>query len=159
MLDKVGTDLVTSAGQMNRTNMLGKILRQNLSSSGVGLEEDYTNWLHTHPPDSPHLPRLTTEIPPLSEKETRVTMTAVRYTLHSACWRCTRLNARNRHKRRNQSPSTKKLRKPPREEWEEVLDLEIVRREFGLTSYVLISKMSRKILGLSTDIRNVPMLT
>src|SRR4029077_8294358 len=93
MPGNVGTDLVTSAGQMNGTNMLGKILRQNLSSSGVGLEQDYTKWLHTQPPDSPHLPRLTTEIPPLSEKETRVTMTAVRYTLHSARWRITRLNS------------------------------------------------------------------
>ncbi len=121
MPDNVGTDLVTSADPMNRTNMLGKILRQNLSSSGVGLEEDYTKWLHTHPPDSPHLPRLTTEIPPLSEKETRVTMPAVRYTLHSACWRFTRLNSGNRHKCRNQSPNSK-LRKPSRERWEEVLD-------------------------------------
>jgi hypothetical protein len=49
MAGNVGTDLVTSAGQMNGTNMLGKILRQNLSSSGVGLEEDYTEWLHNIP--------------------------------------------------------------------------------------------------------------
>ena len=84
MPGNVGTDLVTTTGQMNGTNMLGKTLRQRLSSSGVGLEQDYTKWLHTHPPDSPHLPRLTTEIPPLSEKETRATMNAVRCTLNSA---------------------------------------------------------------------------
>jgi hypothetical protein len=42
MPGNVGTDLVTSAGEMNVTNMLGKILRENLSSSGVTLEEDYT---------------------------------------------------------------------------------------------------------------------
>src|ERR1700687_4584116 len=83
MPDNVGTDLLTSAGQMNVTNMLGKLPTQSLSSSGVGLEEDYTK-LHPHPPDSPHLRRLTTKIPLLSEKETRVTMTAGRYTLNSA---------------------------------------------------------------------------
>ena len=141
---------------MNAMNMMGKILRQNLSSSRVSLEQDYNRWLHANPPDSPHL--LRPKIPPLSEKETRVTMTAVRYTLHSACWRFTRLNSGKRHKSRNQSPKYK---------IEEAISrgvgrssrLEIVRREFGLTSYVLISKMSRKILGLSTDTRNVPLLT
>jgi hypothetical protein len=82
MLRNAATDLVTSAGQMNGTNMLGEILRQNLSSSGVSLEQDYTKWLHTNPPDSPHL--LRPKIPPRSEKETRATMTAVPYTLHAA---------------------------------------------------------------------------
>src|ERR1700730_4352737 len=102
---------------MNAMNMLGKILRQNLSSSGVSLEQDYTKWLHTNPPDSPHL--LRPKISPLSEKETRATMTAVRYTLHAAV-AFMRLNSGN-DPSRNQSLN-KKSRKPSREEWEEVLD-------------------------------------
>jgi hypothetical protein len=78
MPDNIGADLVTGVDHMNGTNMPGKILGQNLSSSGVGLEEDYSKWLHAHPPGSAHLQRLTVTIPPLNEKE-RAAMTAVRY--------------------------------------------------------------------------------
>ena len=46
-----GTDLLVSAGQINRIKVLGKTDRQSLCSSGVILIKDYTEWFHTHPPD------------------------------------------------------------------------------------------------------------
>ena len=49
MPGNAGTDLFTSAGQMNGTNMLGKTIRQSLSNSGVIMVENYTQWLHTSP--------------------------------------------------------------------------------------------------------------
>src|SRR5450759_3627273 len=44
-----GTDLLASAGQINRIEVLGKTDRQSLCSSGVILIEDYTQWFHTSP--------------------------------------------------------------------------------------------------------------
>ena len=44
-----GTHLFAGAGQMNRVEMLGKTNRQNLSSPGVILIEDYTECFHTSP--------------------------------------------------------------------------------------------------------------
>jgi len=48
-----GTDLLASAGQINRIKVLGQTNRQSLCSSGVILIKDYTKWFHTSPLTTP----------------------------------------------------------------------------------------------------------
>ncbi len=49
VLGYCGTDLLVSAGQINRIEVLGETDRQGLCSSGVILIEDYTELFHTRP--------------------------------------------------------------------------------------------------------------
>ena len=48
-----GTDIVVTAGQINRFKVLRKTDRQSLCSSGVILIEDYTEWFHKFPLTTP----------------------------------------------------------------------------------------------------------